>query len=1167
MDFRILGPLEVRDGDRAIPIGSGRQRALLALLILNASEPVSTDRIVDELWGERPPPSAPKVIQNHVSRLRRALGDGLLVTHGSGYALRLAAGQLDLDRFEQLVERAREAAAEADARRAAELLRRALGLWRGEPLADFAYAPFAQTEIGRLDERRLAAVEQLMEAELALGRHQDLVAELRTLVAAHPLRERLRAQLMLALYRSRRQAEALAVYQDGRRALVDGLGIDPGPELQQLERSILQQDRALELRARDAPTATPAVRDREPFVGREREQEALAAGLDEALAGEGRLFLLGGEPGVGKSRLAGRLAGRARAEGVRVLAGRCWEAGGAPAYWPWVQALQSHVRAEGAASVRAQAGDGARDLAQILPELGELFPDLPPLVSTDPEVARFRLFAAVTSFLKNAAAERGLVLLLDDLHVADAPSLLLLRFLARALGDSRLLVVAAYRDVDPALQDPLAAAIDEVSREPVARRVPLTGLHEEEVATLVAQTTGVEVPTSVAAAVYEESEGNPFFVGEIVRLLDAEGASGDASRRVPEGVRAVILRRVGRLSDECSETLVTAAVLGREFDLEAVARAAGRSRDALLDLLDEAARERVVVDVPGAVERRRFAHALIRDALYDEIPSGRRAQIERRVGETLEGLYEDDVEPHLAELAHHFLAAVPAAGTAKALDYARRAGDRAVALTAFEEAVRQYELALGVAPDGGVRGELLLALGEARARAGDVAAAKSTFLEAAELAERLGLPDQLGRAALGYGGRIVWDVQRGDEQLQPLLERALRLLGEEDDPLRVRLLSRLAAGPLRDPHFPSERRHALGRDALAMARRLDDPSTLAYALAASIAAQHGPASTEQQVTDSTELIEVAALAGEPERAVEAYDHLANALLELGDIDGAERALDAMAGLAETLRQPSQAFYVAEARAGLALLRGPLDEAERLIHASFELGRQILDWNARFTYGIQLYFLRRHQGRLHELAGMFESDENAARYRTYPIWDCLVMRFHDELGREPQASARFERLAESDFAQLPFDEEWLVAMGLLAEQAASLGDGARARTLYELLLPWADRVATSYSEACTGSVSRPLGLLAWTASRPEEAAKHFEDAIATNERIGALPWLAQTQEDYGRMLAGLEPDPARPLGLLRRAETTYAALGMSSHAQRASAAQASRGSGRAASPTS
>jgi tetratricopeptide (TPR) repeat protein len=242
------------------------------------------------------------------------------------------------------------------------------------------------------------------------------------------------------------------------------------------------------------------------------------------------------------------------------------------------------------------------------------------------------------------------------------------------------------------------------------------------------------------------------------------------------------------------------------------------------------------------------------------------------------------------------------------------------------------------------------------------------------------------------------------------------------------------------------------------------------------------------------------------------------------------------------------------RAGFALFRGQLEEAEELIHATFELGRQVLEWNARFTYAIQLYYLRRHQGRLRELVELFDSDENAKRYGTYPVWDCLVMRFHDELGDRSLARERFEVFAKGDFARLAFDEEWLVGMGLLSEQAASLGDGDRARILYDRLVPYADRVATSYSEACTGSVSRYLGLLAATSADVELAKRHFEDAIVVNERMGARPWLAQTQEDYARVLLGVAAasDVSPALVLLERAESTYLDLGMHSHAARASA---------------
>jgi DNA-binding SARP family transcriptional activator/tetratricopeptide (TPR) repeat protein len=1157
MEFRVLGPLEAVADGRSVPLGSRKLRALLALLVLNHGEVVSRDRLIEELWHGAPPPAAATTLRSHVSRLRTVVGSEHLQTRPPGYLLAVEGDDLDLVRFEVLVASGRRKLTGGHPHVAVELIERALRLWRGPALADLADEPFAQAEIPRLEELRLSAREELFDAKLATGRHAELAGELDALVAENPLRERLRAQYMLALYRSGRQSDALDVYREGRRLLTDELGLEPGTSLQALQKAILAHDPELD----GAPVrATPQVETRDELVGREGEQAELAAGLDEVLAGTGRLFLVSGEPGIGKSRLAEQFAAHARARGALVLAGRCWEAGGAPAYWPWVQALRAHVGAEDPATIRRQAGQGISDLAQILPELSELVGDVPAVLSTDPEVARFRLFDAVAMFLRSVAEGPGLVLVLDDLHAADTPSLVLLRFLTRTLRESRLLVVAAYRDVDPTMKDPLSATIADVSREPVTRRISLGGLQQEEVATLVAQTTDVEPPRDVAAAIYQATEGNPFFVGEIARLLVSEGALAESATalawegRVPEGVRAVILRRLQQLSRDSVEMLVVASILGREFDLEALEGASGRDRDSTLELLDEAARERVVADAPGAAGRRRFAHALIRDTLYDGLPSGRRAQLERTVGEALERLYAGDVEPHLAELAHHFLLAVPATAPTKAIDYARRAGDRAVELTAFEEAGRLYEMALRTASDDVVRCELLIALGDAQTRAGDTPASKETFLEAAGLAEVLRLPRQLARAALGYGGRIVWDVQRDDQYLKPLLEKAALGLGDEDDELQVRLLSRLAAGPLRDASYAPERRHELSDQALAMARRLDDPSTLAYALAASIAAYCSPPRTEQQVSDSTELIEIATRAGEPERAVEAYDHRASALLELGDIDGAEADVLEMARLTEKLRQPSQMFYVAEVRAGLALLRGQLEEAEELIHSTFELGRQVLEWNASFTYAIQLYFLRRHQGRLHGLAEMFESDENAKRYETYPIWDCLVMRFHDELGHQTRAREQFELFAEADFTRLTFDEEWLVSMGLLAEEAAALEDGERARILYELLVPYADRVATSYSEACTGSVSRYLGLLAATSSRVDMAKRHFEDAIVVNERIGARPWLAQTQEDYARMLlAGATQADASPaLSLLDRAESTYLDLGMGSHASRVSA---------------
>ncbi len=373
----------------------------------------------------------------------------------------------------------------------------------------------------------LVCLEQRIEGDLAAGRHASLVAELEPLVQEHPLRERLRAQLMLALYRSGRQAEALETYQDARHALTDELGIEPSQELRELQQAILRQDSSVELEpAVGALTAAGA------FVGRERELETLRTGLDDVIHGQGRLVLLVGEPGIGKSRLAEEALRVAHQRRARVLVGRCWEAGGAPAYWPWVQALRSYVHECPHELLRAHLGPGAADVAQLLPELRELLPDLPEPPEPDSEGARLRLFDAVAVLLKNIARDQPLVLFFDDLHAADEPSLLLLRFLARELVRARVLVVVAYRDVDPTLRDPLRTTLSELVREPVTSRISLGGLGHDDIADYISMVASVEPEARAVAEIHAETAGNPFFVGEIVRLLAAQGRLGVAEDSV-----------------------------------------------------------------------------------------------------------------------------------------------------------------------------------------------------------------------------------------------------------------------------------------------------------------------------------------------------------------------------------------------------------------------------------------------------------------------------------------------------------------------------------------------------------------------------------------------------------------------------------------------------------
>ncbi|HEU5064360.1 MAG TPA: BTAD domain-containing putative transcriptional regulator [Gaiellaceae bacterium] len=1180
MEFQILGPLEVRDGDRTIPLAGGKQRAVLALLILNANETVSIDRLVDELWGERAPATAPKVVQNHVSQLRRILGDGLLETHGSGYTLRLEHGSLDLDRFEQFLEEGRRARAREDAQAASELLSEALALWRGPPLADFAFESFAQTEISRLEERRLVALEERIEADLALGRHADVVGELEALSAKHPLRERLRGQLMLALYRSGRQSEALHVYQQARRTLVDELGIEPGPGLQQLERAILQQDSALDLRgtagvpSRASPSEVEARHAGSRLIGRERELATLVEGVEGALKGRGSLRLVTGEPGIGKSRLADELAERARRRGAVTLFGRAWEAGGAPAYWPWVQAIRSYIRDRDAGTLRDQLGSGAADVAQMLPELRPLLPEVGAPPSLDPEGARFRLFDATASFLRGAAESKPLLLVLDDLHAVDTPSLLLLEFLAQQLADMRILVLGTYRDTELGPEHPLAAALTELARH-IAPPLKLTGLSEADVVRFIEANQSVEPPRGLAAAIHRETEGNPFFVGEIVRFLAAEGRLQEPvevpGRRVviPASVRDVIGHRLRHLSDGSKGVLTLASVLGREFRLDALTAVSRQEVDALLELLDEAISAGVIGDVPGAHGRLRFAHVLIRDALYDDLTATRRIRLHRQVGETLEALYASDPEPHLAELAHHFYEALPAGETYKAARYARRAGDRAAALLAYEEAARLYALGLETLESEATgmneldRCELLLRLGDVQGRAGDTPTAKKTFLRAAEAARSAEAPKLLARAALGYGGRFVWSRAWGDRHLVPLLEEALSALPEEDSELRVRLLARLSGGPLRDM-LPPEPRVAMSQEAVEMARRLGNGAALAYALDGRCSANWGPDVLAERLAMAEELIRVAESVGDTERVYAGHDYRFHALLESGDMPAAYREREALTRLAHELRQPAQLWDVTVDRAKLALFEGRFEDAEAAICEAMELGRLSQSANAQMAFDLQMYALRREQGRLGEVVEVLER----AVDDYYPVWRYVLADVYAELERRDDALAAFDALAAEGFP-VYLEMQWLFSIGLLPEVCRYLGRVEQAETLYEILRPYVRHNASTPPELLRGSVSRGLGILAAEMSRWDEAIQHFEHALRSNGEMGARPWLAHAQYDYGRTLLARSErgDRERAHELLASTKALSQELGMNALSEKVSALSTASSSARKGLPSS
>ena len=1164
LEFRILGPLEVRDGDRPVVVRGEKQRLLLARLLLSANRVVSTDRLVDAIWGDAPPDTPDKALQMHVSQLRKLLepqrspgrSGEVLVTRPPGYLLRVDEGQLDLVRFERAVAEAAAAASAGRHEEAARGLRAALALWRGAALADLADAEGLRADLARLDELRLAALEDRIDADLALGRHARVIAELEDLAAEHPLRERVRAQLMLALYRSGRQAEALAVYRATRHVLVEELGIEPGRELREVERRILAQDPALDQPAPEPAAAAPS-RSRtatDGLVGRRRELSELLPVVDGALDGGGAVVLIGGEPGIGKSRLAETLARHAHERGARVAVGRCWEAGGAPAYWPWLQALRSYARETDAEHLRTQLGADGPELTTILPELAEIVPGLPAAPAGGPEGARFRLFGAVAAFVRRAAAARPLALFLDDLHAADPPSLVLLRYIAAELAGAPVLVVGCYRDTETGPGGPLADTLPDLVREASVHRATLGGLAADDTARLLEQVTGRAPAPELAARVHAQTEGNPLFAGEIGRLLATAGrADGDDDPRlpIPAGVREAIGRRLARQSPECNDVLGLASVLGREFRLDVLEHVTGLEPPHLYAAVEEAIAARLVDPVPRAAGRLRFSHVMIRDTLYEGLPATRRPLLHRDVADALERLHEGNIEPHVAELAHHCLEAGFAARDA-ALGYSIRAGDRAASQLGYEDAAGHYRTALALleasrTEDPATTTEVLLSLGEVLSRAGSEADAKDAYRRAAAIAQQCAQADQLARAAEGYGGRFLWPRAGTDAALVPLLETALAALGEGHSPARVRLLSRLSTA-LRDQPT-RDRRVRLADEAVVMARRLGDSRTLAYALDAHWVAVEGPYDVEERMSRADELLELAQRIGDYERMMEARDYRAATFWMLGDRAGVDVELDAMRGLADALRQPAQRWLVSLYDVMIALLEGRLDEAEELIAATLELGRRAHPWNAVKSHRFHLYVLRREQGRLAELEAMFRRVVH--EYPDQQPFRCMLAHVYAEAGREREARATLAALLDEDLATTHVDEEWLLGVSVLADLCAQLRDVDAAAQLYELLLPYRRLNALATLEVSTGSVARPLGTLATTLGRLDDAEAHFEAAIEMERRMGSGPGVAHAQHGLAAVLLarGAPGDRDRARELARAAVATYEQLGMDAWAAR------------------
>ena len=875
------------------------------------------------------------------------------------------------------------------------------------------------------------------------------------------------------------------------------------------------------------------------------------AGLEDAIGGRGRLFLIAGEPGIGKTWLVEHLARHATNLGTRVLWGRCWEGGGVPPFWPWGQvigALADDCDEQTLASWLGVAGTA--HVAQLVPGLaGRLgTTSTPEVVSPESEAARFYLFEAVAGLFRRAASVQPLLLIFEDLHAADEASLLLLRFLARDLRGARLLVVGTYRDLVVERPLGIGEAVGELVRD--GQLLNLRGLDRGAVKTLIETLSGVVASPARVAAVHDTTEGNPLFVREVVRLLAAQAALERPGQAVPipGTIRAVIGGRLAPLSSDAVQVLSAAAVVGREFDLELVGPACELPAERILAALSEAV-ALGVAEEPGSVEGYRFSHSLMREVLYERLPIPVRTQLHQRVGEAIERVYGTGVGAHVAELARHFAEVAAAGEAAKALVYARLAGERAMDMYAYEEAAAQYQRALHAlrfaGPDDAGRCELLLRLAAAQARAGDYQQARGSCLQAAEIARRLGAPEQLARAALGFGER---QVEGGlvNRELVALLQEALDGLGPQDAPLRARLLARLSA----EFAFSDEakRMESLSLEALAMARRLADPAALRAAVDARWMAVWGPDGLEERTALAAEILWLAQETGDRELELDGHAHRAASSLESGDARAVEADIAAHARLTEELPMATPRWAATPLRALRALLHGSFEDAERLADEALSL--QPERPNAMFTHIDQVALLRWEQGRLGELRDQWQGVVDQFPLAAFArAWLSLA---DAELGQTDDARRGLRSLTEQ-LPQQPRDGIWLPAVALASLLAAHLNEPRAAGSLSPLLLPYAGHVVAftaPHPVVCLGSAALYLGLLATVRSRWTEAAGHFDAAIAAHDRLGAGPLLARTRYAYARMLLarGQALDRGRVLALLDRALATADTLGMAAVAE-------------------
>jgi len=900
-------------------------------------------------------------------------------------------------------------------------------------------------------------------------------------------------------------------------------------------------------------------------IGRDTEAVLLADVFKRVAAGEGReIVLISGEAGVGKTTLATAAARAALDAGATVLLGRCDEDLGVP-YGPFVEVLSHYITHASEEALRTHVQSLGAELAKIVPALQQRLGELPPPRSADPETERYLLYNAVVGLLGQVSEDKPLVVVLDDLQWADKPSLQLLRHVVANTTPLRVLIMCTYRHSELSSHDPLTEALAALRRETGVSRIALSGLDDTGVLAFMEATAGHDLDNDgveLAHALYRETDGNPFFVSEVLRHLAETGAiyRDDTGRwaaaadlegmAMPDSVRLVIGSRVARLGKTVSGVLPLAAVIGREFDLDLLARVTERTEDELLDLLDAATAVALVREVPSAPGRYCFAHALIQHTLYQDMGATRLARAHRQVAEAIEAIVGDRPGPRVGELAYHWFSATQPVNIAKAISYARQAGEAALAALAPDDAVRYFSQALqlvelvpGIDPLLGC--DLRVGLGQAQRQAG-ISAFRETLLHAAQRASGLGATDRLVQAALAnnrgwFSASGVIDIDK-----VTVLEAALSAL-EDDDSLEraltlATLCNELSFGPL-------ERRRALADEAKAMARRMSDPATLTRVLCLLNNPLQIPSALQERMADTTEAVALAEVLGDPE----AYYHTGSNnqvnAMQAGDFDLAARCLENLRTLSNNLRQPTLMWMTAFKEAGAAIMAGDPERAEKLATAAFEMGTDSGQPDASAIYGSQLMYVRHQQGRLGELVSLI--NQAVTENPGLPAFRPVLALAHLEAGNNATALDLLDEGAADGFASLPLDFIWMMGVTSYALIAVELRATGPAEKLYELLAPYHEQVPFIGTLGFLPA-ALALGGLASTLGRYDMAEAHFSAATELAARGVMKFFAARTQLDWGRMLAAQQRSGAFSRGRVlledaRRAASTHGYAGVERYA--------------------